>query len=138
MGYDVRAANCASYADLTNAPDVVLVRKARVQDPDAPPKKRHWRLDALDVDVDHADGETGSVDMEREIFHQQLETDRDMRGRVNLYKEEGGVDLGEADDPDAVRIDELLDAVHLEADGAAVEDGIDDEGLAALGPGAAA
>ena len=132
MGYDVRAANCASYADLTNAPDVVLVRKARVQDPDAPPKKRHWRLDALDVDVDHADGETGSVDMDREIFHQQLETDRDMRGRVNLYKEEGGVDLGEADDPDAVRIDELLDAVHLEADGAAVEDGIDDEAYVAL------
>ena len=69
-----------------------------------------------------------------EIFRQQLETDRDMRGRVNLYKDPSGVlDDAPAEDPDAIKLDELLDAVHLDAHaGDAVEDALDDSDLAPL------
>ncbi|KAH8047346.1 amine dehydrogenase [Aureococcus anophagefferens] len=148
MGYDLRATNlpgeCNADLESLGAPDVVLVRKApqSMQDDEdgeaAGAKKRAWRLDNLDVDETHDDDErTFAAEMRErdlEIFRQQLETDRDMRGRVNLYKDPSGVlDDAPAEDPDAIKLDELLDAVHLDATPAdAVEDAVDDADLAAL------
>ena len=148
MGYDLRATNlpgeCNADLESLGAPDVVLVRKApqSMQDDEdgeaAGAKKRAWRLDTLDVDETHDDDEgkfaAEARERDLEIFRQQLETDRDMRGRVNLYKDPSGVlDDAPADDPDAIKLDELLDAVHLDATPAdAVEDGLDDADLAAL------
>ena len=159
MGYDLRATNlpgdCNADLESLKAPDVVLVRKApknQQLDDDGEAvgggkkKPRAWRLDTLDVDENHEDEANGAnskfalAEKERdlEIFHQQLETDADMRGRVNLYKAGHAEnvqpdDLGYAEDPDAIKLDELLDAVHLDAHaGDAVEDALDDSDLAPL------
>ncbi|KAH8071626.1 amine dehydrogenase [Aureococcus anophagefferens] len=118
MGYDLRATNlpgeCNADLESLGAPDVVLVRKApqSMQDDEdgeaAGAKKRAWRLDNLDVDETHDDGgqvRGGDARRDLEIFRQQLETDRDMRGRVNLYKDPSGVlDDAPAEDPDAIKL----------------------------------
>ena len=110
LGYDVRAANLASSVDGLggNEPDVVLVRKCRKQDPDGPAPKRHWKLDAMEADEVH--DEADHTD-DREIFLSQLETDREMRSRVNLYKDGEHVD---DEDEEGVRLEELLDQVQIE------------------------
>ena len=111
LGYDVRAANLASSVDGLggNEPDVVLVRKCRKQDPDGPAPKRHWKLDAMEADENHDDNDHTN---DREIFLAQLETDREMRSRVNLYKD--GDHVEEADDEEGVRLEELLDEMKVE------------------------
>jgi hypothetical protein len=92
-------------------------------------RKRGWKLDALDVDAEADAADTDAAD--RAIFEDQLATDRDMRAAVNLYADGGA--LGASDDPDAVRLDELLAAAHLDATpAAAVDDAIDDAALARL------
>jgi nonsense-mediated mRNA decay protein 3 len=95
LGYDVRAANLASSVDGLggNEPDVVLVRKCRKQDPDGPTPKRHWKLDQMEADENHDDN------------------DREMRSRVNLYKDGDHVD---DDDEEGVRLEELLDEMKVE------------------------
>ena len=110
LGYDVRAANLASSVDGLggNEPDVVLVRKCRKQDPDGPTPKRHWKLDTMEADEVH--DEADHTD-DREIFLSQLETDREMRSRVNLYKDGDHVD---DEDEEGVRLEELLDQVQIE------------------------
>ena len=110
LGYDVRAANLASSVDGLggNEPDVVLVRKCRKQDPDGPTPKRHWKLDTMEADEVH--DEADHTD-DREIFLSQLETDREMRSRVNLYKDGDHV---EDDNEEGVRLEELLDQVQIE------------------------
>ena len=111
LGYDVRAANLASSVDGLggNEPDVVLVRKCRKQDPDGPTPKRHWKLDQMEADEVHDDNDHTD---DREIFLSQLETDREMRSRVNLYKD--GDHVEEADDEEGVRLEELLDEMQVE------------------------
>ena len=89
--------------------DVVLVRKCRKQDPDGPTPKRHWKLDAMEADENHDDNDHTD---DREIFLSQLETDREMRSRVNLYKD--GDHVEEADDEEGVRLEELLDELKVE------------------------
>jgi len=110
LGYDVRAANLASSVDGLggNEPDVVLVRKCRKQDPDGPTPKRHWKLDTMEADEVH--DEADHTD-DREIFLSQLETDREMRSRVNLYKDGDHVD---DEDEEGVRLEELLDEMKVE------------------------
>ena len=110
LGYDVRAANLASSVDGLggNEPDVVLVRKCRKQDPDGPAPKRHWKLDQMEADENHDDNDHTD---DREIFLAQLETDREMRSRVNLYKDGDHVD---DEDEEGVRLEELLDEMKVE------------------------
>ena len=110
LGYDVRAANLASSVDGLggNEPDVVLVRKCRKQDPDGPAPKRHWKLDTMEADEVHDDNDHTD---DREIFLAQLETDREMRSRVNLYKDGDHVD---DEDDEGVRLEELLDEMKVE------------------------
>ena len=110
LGYDVRAANLASSVDGLggNEPDVVLVRKCRKQDPDGPTPKRHWKLDTMEADEVHDDNDHTD---DREIFLSQLETDREMRSRVNLYKDGEHV---EDDNEEGVRLEELLDEMRVE------------------------
>jgi hypothetical protein len=70
---------------------------------------------------------------DREIFLSQLETDREMRSRVNLYKD--GDHVEEADDEEGVRLEELLDQVAIEDE---VEDAAEDsvlEGVVVRGSG---
>ena len=131
LGYDVRAANLASSVDGLggNEPDVVLVRKCRKQDPDGPTPKRHWKLDTMEADEVH--DEADHTD-DREIFLSQLETDREMRSRVNLYKDGDHVD---DEDEEGVRLEELLDEMKVEDE---VEEAAEDsvlEGVVVRGSG---
>ena len=131
LGYDVRAANLASSVDGLggNEPDVVLVRKCRKQDPDGPTPKRHWKLDTMEADEVHDDNDHTD---DREIFLSQLETDREMRSRVNLYKDGEHVD---DEDEEGVRLEELLDQVQIEDE---VEEAAEDsvlEGVVVRGSG---
>jgi len=78
-------------------PDVVIVRKVH----GAGSKKRGWALKKLEVD-ETWEGKTGTgprkeaLEAEKgqgddyEVFLQQLETDKEMRRHVNLYKDESG------------------------------------------------
>ncbi len=132
LGYDVRAANLASSVDGLggNEPDVVLVRKCRKQDPDGPTPKRHWKLDQMEADEVHDDNDHTD---DREIFLSQLETDREMRSRVNLYRD--GDHVEEAGDEEGVRLEELLEKVEIEDE---VEEAAEDsvlEGVVVRGSG---
>ena len=132
LGYDVRAANLASSVDGLggNEPDVVLVRKCRKQDPDGPTPKRHWKLDTMEADEVHDEADHTN---DREIFLSQLETDREMRSRVNLYRD--GDHVEEADDEEGVRLEELLEQVAIEDE---VEEAAEDsvlEGVVVRGSG---
>ena len=131
LGYDVRAANLASSVDGLggNEPDVVLVRKCRKQDPDGPTPKRHWKLDTMEADEVHDEADHTN---DREIFLSQLETDREMRSRVNLYKDGDHVD---DEDEEGVRLEELLEKVEIEDE---VEEAAEDsvlEGVVVGGSG---
>ena len=125
LGYDVRAANTASYVDGLggNEPDVVLIRKCRKQDPDGPFPKRQWKLDQIRVDENHDENDHAD---DREIFLAQLENDREMRSRVNLYKD-GDHEEGEHEED--VKLEELLDAVALDEVQKEVEEECDDRVL---------
>jgi len=137
LGYDLRTLNLPreqnAILERLNVPDVVLVRKDAKQDDDdgmLSMPKRGWRLDALDVDVEEDNCGGADADAaDREIFEDQLAADREMRAAVNLYRD--GDVREDADDEDAVRAAELLDAVHIDPN-QAVEDGLDDETAAAL------
>ena len=80
----------------------------RKQDPDGPTPKRHWKLDQMEADENHDDNDHTN---DREIFLSQLETDREMRSRVNLYKDGDHVD---DEDEEGVRLEELLDEMKVE------------------------
>jgi len=119
-GYDMRTANLpadlAAQTDLM--PDVVLVRKARTKS-----QARPFQLKRLDDEIEHDDQESQTED--HDIFMDQLESDRDMRSNVNLYKnphtlvEALHISSGDDDDeqipedPDALQLEELLDDLKL-------------------------
>ena len=63
----------------------------------------------MEADENHDDNDHTN---DREIFLAQLETDREMRSRVNLYKD--GDHVEEADDEEGVRLEELLDELKVE------------------------
>jgi nonsense-mediated mRNA decay protein 3 len=158
LGYDVSSAaaqmdeNTLALAGKRSAvPDVVLVRKLY----GANSKKRGWALRQLQVDVyqeedqfgqikgggtrAHIKGAEGNADYER--FMQQLESDKEMRRAVALYKvdkgsrgggmgggddgsdDDGGGEDGDEDGPaagddEAVRLEELLTGLAVEDDAA--------------------
>lgn len=149
LGYDVSSANLPegeATRDLRGSlPDVVLVRKVYPRNDDreggggggAGKRDRHWKLGELEKDG--GDGGGGGVSEKRdeaaaekdyERFLQQLESDRDMRRQVNLYKsgiaaaakpaaaaaEGGGEAMEDAEemDEEEVRLEELLDGMTLD------------------------
>jgi len=118
-------------------PDVVFVRKlyggVATGESDAA-KKRMFKLQRLSVKKGEEEGGKGKkakkdVDMENadeEDFMQELEADREMRTRVNIYKSEvvetrgeSSGDDGEEDDDDEddqkITLDELLDNLVLDS-----------------------
>ena len=122
----------------SGAQDIVVVRKlyggAATGEGDAA-KQRMWRLQRLDVEVaeDLKKGKAGEkeqekIDEDEEDFLRELEADRDMRDRINLYKHEevikkreeaGELEADDDDDDDAaddqkLRLDELLDGLVLD------------------------
>ena len=140
LGYDISSANLpdGEASKLRGSfPDVVLVRKVypRHGPGDGGGKgDRRWKLGELEKDGDDGAGgagtsaardeEAASRDYER--FLQQLESDRDMRRQVNLYKTgtipkdasgsanatEGAEEVEEADEEE-IRLDELLDGMTI-------------------------
>jgi len=119
-------------------PDIVLVRKiyGGIGTTDAEKeKKRIFTLQRLDVDVVEAlnprvaKKDKENEGMDEEDFLQEIETDKEMRSRMNLYKSKylvkGEVQMNEgtcqSDDDDEcmddqkVELDELLDGLVLES-----------------------
>lgn len=119
-------------------PDVVVIRKiygSVATSESEVAKKRIFTLQRLDVDVTQALSSRAAKkdkehdDMDEEDFLREVETDREMRARMNLYKSEDivkktedgeGINTDEGDDDDEtmddqeVRLDELLDGLVLE------------------------
>jgi len=146
LGYDLR--DCQMVDDEAEEarnggkfPDMVLVRKlyggVAVGEADAA-KKRVFRLQRLDIKTGEEEQKSGrgkkgkkDVEMENldeEDFMQELEADRDMRTRVNIYKSdiavskenkegEDGSDKNEdeEDDDQKITLDELLDNLVLDS-----------------------
>lgn len=138
LGYQVSTANLAdgeANSLLESLPDVVLVRKVypRNRDGDGESSRtrdRHWKLGELETDGG-GDGGAGSnaardeaaAEKDREHFLQQLESDKDMRRQVNLYKSSAspaaaGEDAGEEADEEQITLEELLDGMTLDNAGA--------------------
>jgi len=105
-------------------PDVILVRKF-VENK----KDRMWKLKSLDVDAAEqmTTKESHALETEYEGFLQELESDKDMRANINLYKKPskaavatGGASMEEgsddgSDDDDDVKLDELLNELTFES-----------------------
>lgn len=128
-------------------PDVVFVRKlyggVATGEADAA-KKRIFTLQRLDVkkgEEDKQRGKKGKKDaemenMDEEDFLQELEADREMRTRVNIYKAERAktqdvVDNddqdGDVEDDQKITLDELLDNLNLEIKEDAMDSGGNEE-----------
>lgn len=128
-------------------PDVVFVRKlyggVATGELDAA-KKRIFTLQRLDVKRGEEDKQRGKrgkkdaemEDMDKEDFLQELEADKEMRTRVNIYKAEGAKsrDLvygddqdGEVEDDQKITLDELLDNLNLEIKEDAMDSGGNEE-----------
>ena len=124
LGHLLREGDIALGYDLTNAtwvhdleknsirqenmPDVILVRKHH------PTKsERIWALKSLHVDEkQEADGRDGDLeDRDYEEFLQELESDRELRAQINLYKTPKAKVLAamEVEDEEEIRLEELLD-----------------------------
>ncbi|CAM9394601.1 unnamed protein product [Ectocarpus sp. 12 AP-2014] len=154
LGYDVSSANLPegeATGDLKGRlPDVVLVRKVypRHDREGGGKADRHWKLGELEKDGGDGGGGGGvsekrdeaAAEKDYERFLQQLESDKDMRRQVNLYKQglaakpppadgDGAMEDVEEMDEEEVRLDELLDAMTLDNANAG-PDGEEDLGAA--------
>lgn len=151
LGYDVSSANLPegeATGDLRGSlPDVVLVRKVYPRNDDREgggggKRDRHWKLGELEKDGGGDGGggisekrDEAAAEKDYERFLQQLESDKDMRRQVNLYKsgpaaaaaaakpsqaqaQAGGGDAAMEDveemDEEEVRLEELLDGMTLD------------------------
>jgi len=117
-----------------NLPDIILLKKLYGGGEDNYAKKRIWKLDRLDVAVTESNSKK-DVEMEHtneEDFYRELESDKEMRSRLNLFKsdaikkrddmilEEEHEDDDEDEDDQKIKLDELLDNLDLN-DGPDVE-----------------
>lgn len=140
LGYDVSSANLPegeATGDLRGSlPDVVLVRKVYPRNDEREggegKRDRHWKLGELEKDG--GDGGGGGISEKRdeaaaekdyERFLQQLESDKDMRRQVNLYKSSGAMEEVEEMDEEEVRLEELLDGMTLDNADAGPDGGAD-------------
>lgn len=140
LGYDVSSANLpeGEASKLVGSlPDVVLVRKVypRNDADDVEKRDRHWKLGELEKDGGDIGGgisaarDEAAAERDYERFLQQLESDKDMRRQVNLYKvgnataataaaaatpDEGGMEVVKEMDEEEVRLEELLDSMTLD------------------------
>lgn len=161
LGFDVSSANLPegeATGELSGSlPDVVLVRKVYPRNEDRDGSSggkgdRHWKLGELEKDGGDGGGgisekrDEAAAEKDYERFLQQLESDKDMRRQVNLYKagpatagaksaaETGGdadekmEDVEEMDEEE-VRLEELLDGMTLDNPDAG-PDGEDETGAA--------
>lgn len=151
LGYDVSSANLpeGEAGDLRGRlPDVVLVRKVYPRNgPDGEEGKgdRNWKLGELEKDGGDGGGgisaarDEAAAERDYERFMQQLESDKDMRRQVNLYKlgaaapaagaaGDSGMDVVEEKDEEEIRLEELLDDMTLDNTNAGPDD---DDGLEA-------
>ena len=160
LGYDVSSANLpeGEASDLVGSlPDVVLVRKVYPRnDTDGAGKRdRNWKLGELEKDGGDTGGgvsaarDEASAERDYERFLQQLESDKDMRRQVNLYKtgdataaaaaaKEGGMEVVEEMDEEEVRLEELLDSMTLDNANARPDDADDLDATATIYVAAAA
>lgn len=134
LGYDISSANFPdgeASALERSLPDVILVRKVYPRnrgDSEDTAGARTWKLAELEADGDGvgsaragagtARGEA-ATEKDYERFLQQLESDKDMRRQVRLYKSgaaiptTSGIGEGEADEEE-ILLDELLDGMTLD------------------------
>ncbi len=139
-------------------PDVVVVRKlyGGVASGDVnAAKMRMWRLQRLDVDVAEsmrtaraAKRDADEDDMDEEDFLREVEADKEMRGKMNLYKSEvvmkskgaeGSVNdedmstgsnptvADDDEDDQQVKLDELLDGLVLDEGPDRSEEGLGED-----------
>lgn len=144
LGYDVSSANLPegeATGELRGSlPDVVLVRKVYPRDDregGGGKSDRHWKLGELEKDGGDGGGGGGisekrdeaAAEKDYERFLQQLESDKDMRRQVNLYKSglsaaaaksaagatgDGAMEDVSEMDEEEVRLEELLDGMTLD------------------------
>ena len=92
LGYDISSATFFNDAEMQlrldgkkreSLPDIVLVRKLYETD-----GRRKWKLKDLDVDVRDVmnSAQNADIQVDKEIFMQELEGDKEMRNCVNVYK----------------------------------------------------
>ncbi|GMH50260.1 hypothetical protein TrVE_jg7954 [Triparma verrucosa] len=112
----------------TNMQDVVVVRKlyGGGKGGEEGKKLRNWRLQRLDVEIaDDLRGkkEEEKMNVDEEDFLRELESDREMRERVNLYKlseakkrtSSSDSESENEEDDQKVQLEELLDSLDLDS-----------------------
>lgn len=115
-GYDIKALVCGG--DLENLdnqkylPEVVLIRKYYPE-----VKKRIWKLKRMDIEKEELKKKEAEKEMEKEkkemnAFIEEIEQDKFMRSKFNLYRDEEGIrEVGDRDcteDPEMVKLEELM------------------------------
>jgi len=127
LGYDLRTSNF-NYNDTKpiEFPDIVLVKKHY---PRASKAERKWKLKSLAAEAPDEPGvgvgvNAKGADNERdmEMFMRDLEEDKDMREKINLYKNNRAAKskavteapANNSDWPPEVPLDEMLNEMHID------------------------
>ena len=136
LGYDLRTCNFNHDESDLEFPEIVLVRKHY---PRTIRMERNWKIKSLTAEEPDKPGYGlgASDEMDMEIFMRDLEEDKDMREKVNMYKKNNNNKKQKAADsmeqetkpqagdwPPGVPLDELLDDLHIKN-----KDELDDDNL---------
>eukprot|EP00361_Fabrea_salina_P004001 CAMPEP_0202427048 /NCGR_PEP_ID=MMETSP1345-20130828/1330_1 /ASSEMBLY_ACC=CAM_ASM_000843 /TAXON_ID=342563 /ORGANISM="Fabrea Fabrea salina" /LENGTH=385 /DNA_ID=CAMNT_0049037639 /DNA_START=232 /DNA_END=1392 /DNA_ORIENTATION=+ len=107
MGYDLKTLNSNEADELPpNSPEVVLVKKVypHLQRPN---RKRVFKLNRMNIE--------NNQDKDYDEFLDELEEDPEIRGNVNMYRNEGAqLEAVDDDTFPGVKLEELLDGLTLE------------------------
>ncbi|CAG8570878.1 431_t:CDS:2 [Acaulospora morrowiae] len=129
LGYDLSSSNFNDFSfdslDRSTIPDVVLIKKSYPQRRKKN-KQRNWKLKSLEKEQEEMASkkqDSEKMDLEYEMFLQDLEEDPELRQNVNLYKSTSTVAMdvdgtvGESsegdDDFPEIGIEELLEDLTL-------------------------
>lgn len=132
LGFDLKALNREELVDIPHQkylPDVVLIRKTY---PPKFKKKRIWKIKKMEVEEGlelkkpkkNQEDNTGDMD----AFLEELEQDKYLRSKVNLYVNEEGLAQRkkEGEDPDAgdemVKLEELMRDLDIQEEKPTLED----------------
>jgi len=115
VGYDLQQIQFSDFVDVL--PDAIILRKlygSTATTSNSSKYQRNWKMERLQVEVTE---DSKTVEVDEEDFMREIETDKDMRCLINVYKSKLTLNSdSETDDDDDQRVslNELLDGLQLD------------------------
>lgn len=133
LGYDIAHSNYNNdefeSLDKRSLPDVILVRKS-YPNRRKKNKQRKWKLQQLGKEVDDAlprRQDQARIENDMELFMRDIEEDPEFRSTINIFKnnaydpqaksDNDMTDAEEEEDFPEISLEEMLDELHINADG---------------------